>query len=73
MVPVISAPGLKTAMNYYLKLPVGLRSAVANLKASSERWRPNSAQLQESREQAAEQASISYVLEHLGPAEVERL
>jgi biotin operon repressor len=30
-------------------------------------------QLQEGREQAAEQASISYVLEHLSPAEVERL
>ena len=57
----------------YPKWPADLRSDGANLKTSLRTVEAQQRQLQEGREQAAEQAAISYVLEQLGPAEIDRL
>ena len=73
MAPATSGRGSRTATTCCPRWPAGWRPGGASWKTSSATIEAQQRQAREADEQAAEEAAITYVIEQLGPEELERL
>ena len=73
MAQAIFEPGLKMAMICCHRLQVASRAVVVSWRRSYDVLETRQAENRRVDQQAAEEAAIAYVLDQLGPAEVDRL